>query len=189
MNITPEEARAALNDIRRLTDKTQSTFNTGAYYWLLWGIIWTVGFFSSQWFPQWIGWIWLSMLVVGIAGCSILGIMQSRHIRVVPGSRSAAISINAVFTSIAILAFGIVWLRTFSFTPTQVGILWIMLIMLNTIICGIWLREKWAIVFGVIVTVMNLVGYFLLPHYFWLWATVFAGLPLVGLSLYWLRKR
>ena len=61
MNITPEEAQVALNDIRRLTDKTQYISKVWAFYMVLWGLIWTVGFLASQMLPNLIDWIWYTM--------------------------------------------------------------------------------------------------------------------------------
>ena len=41
MNITPEEAQAAHNDIQDASTKARKVANTWAYYMLLWGVIWT----------------------------------------------------------------------------------------------------------------------------------------------------
>ena len=42
---------------------------------------------------------------------------------------------------------------------------------------------------GVGITVVSVLGYYLLPSYFYLWEAVFAGLPLVAVSVYYLRQR
>ena len=42
---------------------------------------------------------------------------------------------------------------------------------------------------GVAVTVLSTLGYWLIPQYFWLWIAVFAGLPLIAVSVYLWRRR
>ncbi len=54
MNITPEEAQMALNDIQHATKRARSVFNIWAYHMLIWGCVWTIGFLVSQFRPQWI---------------------------------------------------------------------------------------------------------------------------------------
>jgi hypothetical protein len=36
---------------------------------------------------------------------------------------------------------------------------------------------------------MSALGYWLVPAYFFVWIAVFAGLPLIGVSLYLLRRQ
>jgi hypothetical protein len=38
-------------------------------------------------------------------------------------------------------------------------------------------------------TLMSVLGYYALPRSFWLWAAVFAGLPLMGMGVYYLRRK
>ena len=87
MNITPEEAQAALNDIQDASTKARNGANTWAYYMLLWGVIWTIGFLATQFQPQWVAGIWIVMVVIGMAGSAILGITQSGRLRPAPGSQ------------------------------------------------------------------------------------------------------
>jgi hypothetical protein len=71
----------------------------------------------------------------------------------------------------------------------QVAALWITVVMLATITTGLLLQQRLFIVCGIGITVMTALGYWLVPNYFWLWIAVFAGLPLIGVSLYLLRRR
>lgn len=77
----------------------------------------------------------------------------------------------------------------FPLNSLQIAMLWITVVMFSTIISGAWYREPVSIWLGTGITVMSVTGYFLLPSYFYLWAAVFAGLPLVVISLYYQRKR
>ena len=46
MNITPEEAQTALNDIQQATRTARGVFNIWAYHMLIWGVVWTLVFLS-----------------------------------------------------------------------------------------------------------------------------------------------
>ena len=67
--------------------------------------------------------------------------------------------------------------------------LWITVVMFGSIIAGVWLHEPISIWLGVGVTIASVIGYYLVPSYFWLWSAIFAGLPLIAVSMYYLRKR
>jgi hypothetical protein len=71
----------------------------------------------------------------------------------------------------------------------QSALLWNTVIMFAAIVSGAWLREPVLIGCGVAVTLLSTVGYWLLPQYFWLWVAVFAGPPLIVVSLYLWRRR
>ena len=189
MNITPEEALAALNDIQHTTKVARNVFNIWAYHMLVWGIVWTTGFLATQFRPQWINWIWTVMVVCGIVGSAITGITQGKRIRLAPGSRLSFISSRLGIFYGVLYCFTILWLIIFPLTSLQVGLLWITIVMFGYIIAGIWLQQPLFIGIGIGVTLTSVVGYYLLPHYFWLWAAIFAGLPLIVVGLYSLRQR
>jgi hypothetical protein len=189
MNITPEEAQVALNDIQHATRTARSVFNIWSYHMLVWGIVWTVGFLISQFLPQWINWIWIVLVIIGVACSGILGTMQGRRVRMTPGSQAAFISSRLGMFYGVLYAFIILWLIIFPLSAAQVSMLWITALMFGYIVAGLWLRQTISIVLGVGVTVMSVIGYYLLPHYFWLWSAIFAGLPLICLSIYYLRRK
>ncbi len=189
MNITPDEARVALNDIQQGTVKARILYNGWAYYLLLWGLVWTIGFLATQVQPQFAGWIWGVMVGIGIVGSGVLGFLQSRRTRVVPGTRSAFINSRLGIFYGVLYAFAILWLIVFPFTAVQIGLFWIMIVAFGSIIAGVWMSERVSIGLGIGMTVMAMLGYSLVPHYFWLWSAVFAGLPLVCVSVYYLLLR
>lgn len=189
MDITPEEAQASLNDIRNLTTKVSAVHHFWAYYMLLWGIVWTLGFLATQFEPQLVNWIWGIMILAGMIGSAVLGITQGGQMRAVPGSQTAFLGSRFGIFNGVLYAFAILWLIVFSLTPLQVAMLWITVTMFSSIIAGIWMRVPVSIWLGVGVTIMSLLGYYLLSHYFWLWVAVFAGLPLVGMGIYGLRQK
>lgn len=189
MNITPEEAQAALNDIQDASTKARNVMKMWAYNMLLWGIVWTFGFLATQVKVQWATGIWIVMVVIGMVGSAIIGIIQGGRIRPTPGSHSAFIGSRLGIFYGVLYGFAILWLIIFPLNAMQIGILWITLVMFGTIIAGSWIHEPLAIIEGVGITCLSVVGYYLLPEYFWVWAAVFAGLPLVGISIYYLRKQ
>ena len=81
------------------------------------------------------------------------------------------------------------WLIIFPLTPHQVAILWVTVVMFSAITAGAWLRIPLPIGLGVGITALSVLGYYLLPSYFYLWEALFAGFPLVAVSMYYLRKR
>lgn len=190
MNITPQEAEKALNDIRSATSKAHNVINIWAYYMLLWGIIWTLGFLASQVVqPRFLDWIWGIMVLLGMVGSASIGARQGRLVRTTPGSHMAFVSSRLGIFNGVLYAFAILWLILFPLTSIQIGMLWITIVMFGSIIAGVWLHEPVSIWLGIGVTVASVIGYYLVPTYFWLWAAVFAGSPLVAVSLYYLRKR
>ena len=189
MNITPEEAQAALDNIQHATTRAHNIVNTWAYYMLLWGAVWTIGFLATQFELQLVTWIWIVMVLIGMAGSAIIGITHGRRLRPAPGSHAAFINSRLGIFYGVLYSFAILWLIIFPLTPMQIGILWITVVMFGSIIAGVWIQEPVSIVVGVGITLMSVLGYYLSPHYFWLWSAVFAGLPLVGIGIYYLRQK
>lgn len=189
MNITPEEAQAALDNIRQAATKSRTMQHFWAYYLLLWGILWMVGFLASQWQPRLINWIWIVVIVLGMVGSALLGITQGRQMRAAPGSQTALIGSRLGIFNGVLYSFAILWLIIFPLTSEQISMLWITVVMFSSIIAGVWLQEPVSIWLGIGITLMSVIGYFLLPSYFYLWVAIFAGLPLIVASLFFLRKR
>ena len=189
MNITPQEAQAALDNIRQTTTKAQGMAHFWAYYMLLWGVAWTAGFLASQWLPQFIGWIWGIVIVIGMVGSAILGMTQGERMRSTPGSRMELIGTQLGIFNGVLYGFAILWLIIFPLTLHQIALLWVTVVMFSAIISGAWLRVSLSIVLGMGVTALSVLGYYLLPTYFYLWEAVFAGLSLVAFSIYYLRLK
>jgi hypothetical protein len=127
--------------------------------------------------------------LVGIAFAIYWGRRRMIAIRVAPQSRLAFLHTRlAVFYGILYLFF-MLWQIALLRTEMERALLWITVIMFAAIITGVWLREPILIVCGVAVTALATLGYWLLPQYFWLWAAVFAGLPLIAVSVYLWRRR
>ena len=189
MNITPEEAQSALDAIKQAKTQACTMVYMWAYYWLLWGTVWTIGFLLTQFEPQLLVWIWSTMVIIGMAGSAIIGIRQGSSMRSTPGSQNAFLGERYGIFNGVLYGFVILWWIIFLPTPSQVGMLWITAFTFSAIIAGVWFKIPVCIELGVGMTLMSVLGYYVFPHYFWLWAAVFAGLPLIGMGVYYLRQK
>jgi len=190
MNVTPEEAQEALAAIQQTTVKTRRGLAYYAYQQILWGLLWLVGFLVSQFVqPAMLNWIWIAIPILGVIGSALMGISQGRRMRVTPDSRLAFISSRVGIFFGSLYGFGIVWFVIFQpLNSLQIALFWITLVMFGYIVAGAWLRISLLIGIGVGVTVMSLLGYYLLPGYFYLWSAVFAGGTLLGSGIYILLR-
>lgn len=190
MNVTPEEAQEALAAIQQTTIKTRRGHAYYAYQQILWGLLWFVGFLISQFVqPAMLNWIWIVMPILGVIGSAIVGISQGKRMRITPDSRLAFISSRVGIFFGILYGFGIIWFVVFQPLNTlQIALFWITLVMFGYIVAGAWLRTPLLIGIGVGVTVMSLLGYYLLPGYFYLWSALFAGGTLLGSGIYILLR-
>lgn len=190
MNVTPEEAQEALAAIQQTTVKTRRGLAYYAYQQILWGLLWLVGFLVSQFVqPAMLNWVWIAIPILGMIGSALMGISQGRRMRVTPDSRLAFISSRVGIFFGSLYGFGIVWFVILQpLNSLQIALFWITLVMFGYIVAGAWLRISLLIGIGVGVTVMSLLGYYLLPGYFYLWSAMFAGGTLLGSGIYILLR-
>jgi hypothetical protein len=189
MGISREEAQEALAAIEGATNASRSLLKSWIVGIFVVGVIWTVSFAASQFLPETPLWSMSESFLVGIAFAIYWGRRRMIAIRVAPQSRLAFLHTRlAVFYGILYLFF-MLWQIALLRTEMERALLWITVIMFAAIITGVWLKEPILIVCGVAVTALSTLGYWLLPQYFWLWAAVFAGLPLIAVSVYLWRRR
>lgn len=191
MDITPEEAQTALQDIQLARAIARNVFADFGYFLVLWGTIWTTGFLACQFLSQWVGLIFIVMIVSGMVGSSIIGIVLGGRVRAVPGSQMAFINSRLGIFNAVLYCFAALWVSIFLHSSSfqQIGILWITVVMFGTIITGAWLQQSALIGFGIGVTFISMIGYFVLPHYLWLWVALFSGLPLLGMGILMVKKK
>lgn len=189
MNITPEEAQSALDAIKQAKTQAHAIINFQAYFWLIWGAVWAIGFLVLQFESQLFVWIMSAMLIIGMTGSGIVGAWRGSSIRSTPGSQEAFLGTRYAFFASLLYVFALLWLIIFSLTPLQIGMLWITAFAFSVIISGIWFKAPGFIGLGIGMTLISVLGYYAFPHYFWLGAAVFAGLPLIGVSVYYLRQK
>lgn len=190
MEITPEDARIALRDIQRASEKARYMRNMGAYYWLLWGTIITVGFLVNQFWPQWSENISIALNCIGLAGWVCLARRQNTSMRLTPGSQASFLQSRLHIFYILYVIFSFLWWFILqSVQAKQMGLFFISVYMFVIITSGVWLQDVLLIAIGVCILLLALVGYYLFPPLFWIWEASFAGLPIVAMSIYYLRRK
>ncbi len=184
MHISPDEAEESLADIQRVTQKTRrSLASSGApIFLILTGAIWLVGFVATQFLiGPILPIIWIAASLLGVAVSIPLGVRLNRRVH----SPSTAIYSRRI---------GLFWLFLVCFAiaviavarPTdakQLNMLVILFIMLGQLSMGLLLSFS-AVWWVLPITALALIGYFLLPAYFYLWMGLLVGGGMIALGLY-----
>ena len=188
MNISPNEAEEALVAIQRTMQKSRHSFaSSGAYIFLIFtGIVWLVGFLATQFLSGAIvAYIWIGMSLLASVLSILFGTRMGRRVRgpstAVYAKRIGLFWLLLVFYGIAAIAIA---------RPTdgkQVTMFVILFTMLGQLAMGLLFSFSstwWALP----ITALALVGYFLLPDFFYLWMAVLGGGGMIALALY-IRSR
>jgi hypothetical protein len=184
MNITPTEAEEALAAIQTMVRKTRRAISSsGAYTFLIvWGFVWLFGFLANHFVPnETAGYIWFGLDVLGGVLSAVIGIRMNRNIR----------SPSASATGKRIAWF---WLLLFLYCFAAIGVAWpvdgkelAMLIILFVVVgwmaMGLLLSFV-SIWWGLAITALALIGYFLLPDIFYLWMAILGGGGMIALGFY-----
>ena len=188
MNVSPSEAEEALAAIQAMMTKTRRAISSsGAYVFLIiWGFIWLLGFLGSQFLsPEIGGYAWAILDTLGAILSAVFGIRMGRGVR----TASPGISGKRI---------GTFWLLNFLYCVAVVAVSWptggkqmsidiILFVMVGWIAMSLLLSfaSLWP---ALIITVLALIGYFLLPGIFYLWMAILGGGGMIGLGLY-IRSR
>jgi hypothetical protein len=180
MNISPEEAAQALQQIRASQIAMRHIIRSyrGHYYLWLWGAAWmamaVVRMMDRPAFYRTINWITLAGIIASMA----IGFSQS-------GKIGAKIDRRFIAVCAALLAFGYgVWplfFRLFS-SFDQAFAYQELLFMQLYIVGGIWFDNS-LLWIGLTVAAIVLVGFFLFPAFFWV-AMLLSGATLVASGFY-----
>jgi hypothetical protein len=188
MNISPTEAEEALAAIQIMTQKTRhSIASSGAYITLIiTGIVWLVGFMSNQFLPgEIVIYIWIGLCILGGTLGTVLGIRMGKRVR----SPSTALTVKRIGLFYLLLAFycittiAVAW----PMDGKQVTVVIVLFIMIGQLAMG--LLFSFASVWWVLpIFALVLIGYFLLPGFFYLWMSLLCGGGMIALGLY-IRSR
>ena len=180
MNISPEEAQEALAVIRQTTNKMRKGHGYVGYYLMIWGGVWFVGFMVSQYLQSnsvLVGWTWGGLVLAAWVGCTVLGIKQGKYIRSQIGPRVG-------FFYLALFAFTALWYVLLMPQNTRQGVIFfISIIMFAGVVIGIFSRNLSTVIGSVSVMLLAVIGYYLLPAYFYLWEAIFGGLAMFAIGL------
>jgi hypothetical protein len=183
MNISPAEAEEALATIRTMERKTRhSIASDGTYVTLIiTGIVWMIGFTCSQFLPQEvIGYIWTTLSILGTIAGNVIGFRRGKRIKsplTVPTAKRIGI-----FWLLLIL-FGVTIILIAQPTDgNQATMLIILFIMLGHASMGLIVSfsETW---WPLPISVLALVGYYLVPDFFYLWIAILGGGGMIALGL------
>jgi hypothetical protein len=188
MNISPNEAEEALAAIQTMTQKTRHSIASGSAYisLIITGIVWLIGFTATQFLTApLIVWIWIVTSIVGSAFATFMGIRAGKRVHIassaVTGKRIAIFWVLLVLFAAAIIAVA---------RPTdgkQITLLIILFAMIGQMGMGLLLSFS-ATWWTVPVSVVALIGYFLVPDWFYLWMGLLGGGVMIVLGLY-IRRR
>lgn len=184
MNITPTEAEEALDAIQSTMNKTRRAISSsGSHAFLiLWGFIWLSGFMSSHFLPgETAGHVWMWLDILGGVLSVVVGARMNRSVR------SPALTATGK-------RIGWFWLLLFFYCAAAIGVAWpldyMKIAMLITIFAmigwmamGLLLSFPSMIKWGLAITALALIGYFLLPDYFYLWMAILGGGGMIALGL------
>jgi hypothetical protein len=188
MNISPTEAEEALTAIQGMMQKTRRAISSsGAYRFLVvWGVVWLFGFLNSQFLPNLTaGFVWMGLDILGGIASAAIGIRMNRGVR------------NASSTATG-KRIGFFWLLLFCYCVAAITVAWpadgrqfamfiILFVGVGWMAMGLLLSFA-SIWWGLALTGLALIGYFLLPGIFNLWMAILGGGGMIVLGLY-IRSR
>jgi len=181
--MTPEEAQESLHTINQITAQTRKTlYQQSGYFPIIWGIVWAGGFLSYQFLPFSIATIlWIALLMVGGIISGIVGARVGQKLHSTNGTR-----ISLFF--VVLMGYTYLWLWiAHPLRLPQMELLISLAVLFGMIALGLWIRVALLIVFGVVVSILALVGYYTLLPYFGLWMAGVIGSTFVGSGIYHLR--
>ena len=194
MSLSPEQASTALNDIASAQRRVAifTGYQRGAPQFWLWGTVWLVGYSATEFLPQYAGWAWLALNVVGFATAAWLARAGADPASAAGAVASSTAPGNAharhvLYLGLAFLLFIVATFVVFSPTQAQSGAFPALLMGFAYSVIGIWGGIRWLAA-GISLSVFTLVGYLYVPQHFMLWMAVFGGGTLIA-SGFWMKAR
>lgn len=179
MNPSPNEAESALADIEQMVERTRRAVAAGhwANQLMLWGIVWMLGFGSTQFLRVNEGVIWGPLSLVGAAVSWWIGFRDPRPVRGPVVRRIGCFLL-------ALAGFAVVWaVILHPFNVRHFGAYVATVFMFAYVAGGIWFG-RFFIWLGVGVTAAAVTGVLLLPQWLNLWMAVAGGGSLMASGLY-----
>jgi hypothetical protein len=188
MNISPTEAEETLAAIQTVMQKTRNSIaSSGTSITLIvTGIVWLVGFMCTQFLSgAIIGYIWIALSILGGVLSTLLGFRMGKRVRT---PSAAPIAKRILLFWLLLVFYGIATIVIARPTDgKQVTMFVILFIMIGQLSMGpvISFSSVW---WALPITALALVGYFLLPGFFYLWMAILGGGGMILLGLY-IRSR
>jgi hypothetical protein len=188
MNISPDEAEETLAAIQQITQKTRHAIaSSGTFITLIvTGIVWLVGFLATQFLSGAIvAYIWTGMSILGSILGTLLGFRMAPRLRN-PSAGVAAKRAGTFWLLLILYAIAIILIAR----PTdgkQATLFIVLFIMIGQLSMGMLISFS-SVWWALPITALALVGYFLLPDYFYLWMAILGGGGMIAFGLY-IRSR
>lgn len=183
MDISREEAEQSLQTIREVRSRIRTSVATGStpFHMILWGVIWFFGYLSNHFFDvETSGQIWTVLAIGGTIASGIMGYRLGSRYRFRGNERIWQIWI--FFFLYVVLWIWVAW----PLELKQISMLIALYVMFAYVLLGLWLERiiTWV---GLAVSVLGLIGYFLLPDIYYLWMAFLGGGTLFVSGIYILR--
>ena len=184
MNMSTAEAEESLAAILNIAQKTRQSIASGGTYitLIVTGIVWMIGFICTQYLPKEIvGYIWAALSILGGIVGTFLGFRFGKRVR----SPSTTPTVKRVILFWLLLAlYGITIISIAHPTDGKQATLFVILfIMLGQLAMGLIFSFS-SVWWALPITVLALVGYFVLPGIFYLWMAILCGGGMILLGLY-----
>jgi hypothetical protein len=185
MTISADEAAQALKNIALVQRRASILrgYERGAPHFILWGLIWVVGYGLSDFIPSRAGLTWLILNVIGVAGSFLLG--RAAAVCVPTAGKSHALR----FAALSATALAFILATYYVMQPragVQLGAFPALLAAAIYTALGIWRGARWA-VSGVVLGLCTVAGFALFKEHFMLWMAVVGGSTLLATG-FWLRR-
>lgn len=183
-SIDPREATLALNDIEEIVRRVRQSriYDIASQIMIAAGVLVLAGNLANWGWPRYGGYIWISVNILNVVSCAAICTFGYRRTGV------RAFDLRMLVAFLLFLAFGIFCSAVLGhFGPREMGTFWPIYFMLFYMLAGLWFGHAFVAI-GVSITVLTLIGYFLVGGFaFLLWMAFVngGGLILGGL---WMRR-
>jgi hypothetical protein len=188
MNISPDKAEEELAAIQTIMQKTRHAIaSSGTSITLIvTGIVWLVGYLATQFLSGAIvAYIWTGMSILGSILGTVLGFRMAPRVR--NPSAGAAAKRAGIFWLLLILYGIAIILIARPADGKQATLFIILFIMIGQLSMGLLISFS-SVWWALPITALALIGYFLLPDFFYLWMAILGGGGMVAFGLY-IRSR
>lgn len=178
MTLSPRDAAIALRDIQQAEARsaTLHDYLRAAPHFLIWGILWAVGYSLANFSPKHMAAIWSVIVPIGVA--SGFAAMRARGAGFAWRYGAAAAAVLVFFCTTLAVMWPVSDRQIAAFIPLFVALAYVLR--------GIWSGPR-HVVAGILVATLTLAGFFLLEKHFFLWMAAVGGGSLI-LAGAWLRR-
>jgi hypothetical protein len=185
MSISTREATEALDDMARAQRRASTLrgYERGAPHFILWGLIWIVGYGVSDFAPPLSGPVWLVLDLAGVTGSFLIGRAA------LAGAAMASRGYGRRFAALGATIFAFISAAYFVMKPhdmAQFGAFPALLMAGLYTAVGIWHGPRWTVA-GVVLGLCTVAGFALFQGHFMLWMAAAGGSTLLLTGL-WLRR-